>query len=106
MQAIRQHVLHADRTTRSIKQYLDHGDNMQLKKLALAVAVVGATLGSSLAYAAYVQYWTLTEYYSDASFSTVTGHRLRNCNGQVSTVGTATVYKQVIEQYNCAYPLP
>ena len=79
---------------------------MQLKKLALAVFLAGATVGSSLAYAAYVQYWTLTEYYSDASYTNQVGTRMRDCQGRVTTGGTVTVYKQVVEQYNCAYPIP
>lgn len=82
------------------------GDNMTLKKLAVAALIASASITSGFAYAAYVNYWTLTEYYSDASMTTHVGTRLRNCKGQVATSGTITVYKQVVEQYNCAYPLP
>lgn len=78
---------------------------MKLKKLAVAALMAGATITSG-AYAAYINWWTLTEYYSDASMTTHVGTRLRNCKGQVATSGTVTAYKQIVEQYNCAYPLP
>lgn len=78
---------------------------MKLKKLTLAGLIATATLTSGLAYA-YSTYWTYTVFYSDATMTTYVGDQTRDCRNQVSTYGTVTPYKRVLERYNCAYPIP
>lgn len=77
---------------------------MKLKKLALVLGVVGSMAASGYAMAA--TYFSEYAYYSDASYTTWVGEKITTCNGHTSTYGTITIYKERIQYYNCAYPIP
>jgi hypothetical protein len=72
---------------------------MQLKKLAVTVATLGALCASSYAFAA--RFYSHYTYYSDATYSTAVGERINACNGQVYMNGTMTIYSTLDDRFNC-----
>lgn len=77
---------------------------MKLKKLAMVLGVVGSVAASGYAYAA--TYYQLYHYYSDASYSTWVGQKEVTCQNRVTVIGTVTAYRQTLDHFNCAYPIP
>lgn len=76
---------------------------MKLKKMIVAGTLgVSALAASGYAFAMY--YWTDVEYYSDASYTSVVGERIKDCSGRTVGWGVVTPYKVVLEQYPCSSP--
>jgi ABC-type uncharacterized transport system substrate-binding protein len=77
---------------------------MKLKQLAAVLGVVGSMAASGYAWAA--TYYTEYMYFSDATRTTVVGNRITTCKNQVYTYGTVTIYKRLVERYDCSGPIP
>lgn len=77
---------------------------MKLKQLAAILGVAGSMVASGYAMAA--TYWTEYAYYTDATYTVWSGERIITCQGKVYTYGTVTIHRQLVERYNCAYPIP
>ena len=77
---------------------------MKLKTLAAVLGIVGSMAASSYAWAA--TYYQLDDYYSDAAHTTWVGQKEVTCRNKVTVIGTVTIYRQRIDYYNCAYPIP
>lgn len=77
---------------------------MNLKKIATILGVVGSMAASGYALAA--TYYTEYAYYSDASYTTWVGEKITTCSGRTYTYGTITLYKQLVERYDCSKPIP
>lgn len=77
---------------------------MKLSKIAAVLGVVGSMAASGYAFAA--TYYTEYDFYSDASYSTWVGNKVTTCRGKTYTYGTVTIYKQLVERYDCSQPIP
>jgi hypothetical protein len=77
---------------------------MKLNKIAAILGVVGSIAASGYAYAA--TYYTEYAYYSDASYTVWVGEKITTCTGKVYSYGTVTLYRQLVERYDCSRPIP
>lgn len=77
---------------------------MKLSKIAAILGLAGSMAASGYALAA--TYYTDYVYFSDASRTVQVGERITTCRGQVYTYGTVTIYKQLMERYDCSRPIP
>jgi len=77
---------------------------MKLSKIAAILGMAGSMAASGYALAA--SYFTEYAYYSDASYSVWVGEKITTCQGRVYTYGTVTIYKQLVDRYDCSRPIP